>query len=174
MSAENYLCYCMYLVSNLSIIIHRRFSKCTKNNIQKCKSGLAVLSIGLIHIGMEKWHKVLSELEQTKAQSTKPSQAAIPAEHLPTSHHGLDRWDGAEQQTLGQYCWSASKVRPCPFSVFPERCHGIQNLYCTSLHFIFQNHLIPYTCPPKRLFFCCFILSQLLSFQGVTGMMDDR
>lgn len=91
MSSENYLCYCMYLVSNLSIIIHTRLSNCTKNNVQKCKSGLAVLNIGLIHIGMGKQRKVFSELEQTEAQSTKPSQAVISAEHLPTPHHVLGR-----------------------------------------------------------------------------------
>lgn len=96
MSAENYLCYCMYLVSNLSIIIHRRFSKCTKNNIQKCKSGLAVLSIGLIHIGMEKWHKVPSELQQKRLNQPSPAKQQYPLSTSPTLIMG---WTGGMVQS---------------------------------------------------------------------------
>lgn len=95
MSSENYLCYCMYLVSNLSIIIHIRFSKCSKNNIQKCKSGLAVLSTGLIHIGMEKWHKVLSELEQRFNQPS-PAKQQYPQSTYPPLIMG---WAGGMVQS---------------------------------------------------------------------------
>ena len=71
MLSENF----QYLVSNSSITISTRFSKCTKNNIirvQKCKSGLAVLSTGLIHIGMRKQYKVLS-LRASKGSNNQAS-----------------------------------------------------------------------------------------------------